>query len=64
MTKRSEELQWQAEDDARTMARYEEILADKPRMSRAVKEAKRQAAELNKRASAMNNVASTKAKKK
>lgn len=53
-------MQWQAEDDARTMARYQEILNDKTRMDRAVKVAKQQANDLNKRASAMSQVANIK----
>ena len=62
--KRSEELQWQAEDDARTMARYQERKQDKARMNRAVKEAQKQASDLEKRASAMKNAAGIKSKKK
>ena len=34
------ELQWQAEDDARTMARYQEIISDKARLKRATTAAK------------------------
>lgn len=56
-----QEQKWQAEDDARTMAVYQEILGDKARMQRAVKVAKRQAADLSKRANAMQSVAKTKA---
>lgn len=56
-----QEQQWQAEDDARTMANYQEILGDKARMQRAVKVAKQQAADLSKRANAMQTVAKTKA---
>lgn len=52
-----QDQQWQAESDARTMAQYQEILSDKARMNRAIKEANKQAAELNKRASAMQNAA-------
>lgn len=48
---------WQAEDDARVMARYQEILDDKDRMRRAVKIAKRQADDLSKRANSMQKVA-------
>lgn len=59
MSKR--EQQWRAEDDARVMAQYQEILGDKARMGRAIKVAKQQAADLSKRASAMQNVARTKA---
>lgn len=53
------ELQWQAEDDARTMARYQEIMNDKNRMSRAVKVAKKQADDLQKRTNIMKKVAKT-----
>lgn len=60
---KAQENRWQAEDDARTMARYQEILADSARMSRAVKAAQKQAKELNARASAMNRVATTRKKK-
>lgn len=64
MISKSQEQKWQAEEDARTMARYQEILNDKARMRRAVKVAKEQASDLNKRAAAMNKVANTKTKKK
>jgi len=52
-----QDLQWQAESDARTMAQYQEILGDKARMNRAIKEANKQAQDLNKRANAMRNAA-------
>lgn len=55
------EQQWQAEDDARTMANYQEILGDKARMNRAIKVAQQQAKDLSRRANAMQNVAKTKA---
>lgn len=58
MTK--QDLQWQAESDARTMASYQEILSDKARMNRAIKEANKQANDLNKRASAMRSAANVK----
>lgn len=51
-----EEQQWQAESDAETMARYEEILADPKRKQRAVNAAKKRAEELQKRVNIMNNV--------
>ena len=57
----SDEMKWQAESDASTMATYQEIINDKARMNRAIKVAKTQAADLSKRASAMQNVARTKA---
>lgn len=56
----SDEQRWQAESDARTMATYQEIMQDKVRMNRAIKVAKSQAADLTKRANAMQNVARTK----
>lgn len=56
---KKQEQQWQAENDARTMAQYQEILGDKARMSRAIKVAKEQAKDLNKRANAMQTVAQT-----
>lgn len=52
-----QEQQWQAESDARTLATYQEILADKNRMNRAVKEANRQAVNLTKRATLMKKAA-------
>ena len=54
---KSNELRWQAESDARTMAQYEEIMNDKPRLQRAMKEARKQAADLQKRANAMSTAA-------
>lgn len=51
------EKQWQAEYDADTMARYEEIISDASRKKAAIA-----AADLNKRASAMNKVAGTSSK--
>ena len=57
MTDKKREQQWQAESDAHTMAQYQEIMGDKARMARAIKEAERQAKDLSKRASAMQNAA-------
>lgn len=59
-TRSRDELRWQAEDDARVMATYQEILGDKTRMNRAIKVAKSQAADLTKRANALQSVARTK----
>lgn len=56
-----DEERWRAESDAQTMATYQEIMNDKARMQRAIKVAKTQAADLAKRASAMQSVARTKA---
>lgn len=63
-TRNSEELRWQAESDAQTMATYQEIMGDKARMSRAIKVARSQAADLTKRANALQNVAKTKSSSK
>lgn len=65
MTKEQKEMakrerQWKAEEDARIMAHYQEILADKARLNRAVKEATRQAKDLEKRETAMKKVAGKK----
>ena len=57
-------LKWQAEDDAHTMARYQEIMADSARKNRAIKAAKIEAANLQKRATAMATAAGTSKKKK
>lgn len=59
-----DQKRWQAESDAETMARYEEIMADSARRKAAVSMAKKRADELTKRANAMNRVAGTKSKKK
>lgn len=64
MTSRNQELKWQAESDAQTMATYQEIMSDKARINRAVKVARTKAADLSKRASAMQNVAKTSSKRK
>jgi len=64
MISKSEQQKWQAQDDAMTMARYQEIMSDKARLNRAVKVAKQQAADLNKRAAAMSAVAKKTTKKK
>ena len=58
------DAEWIAEEDARTMAHYEEIMSDSKRKAAAVKAAKAMATDLNKRANAMNKVAGTKSKKK
>lgn len=63
-TRSRDELRWQAESDAQTMATYQEILSDKTRMSRAIKVARSQAADLTKRANALQNVAKTKSSSK
>lgn len=59
-SQKRDELRWQAESDAQTMASYQEIMGDKARMNRAIKVAKSKVADLTKRASAMQSVAKTK----
>ena len=61
-TMKFDEKRWQAESDADTMARYEEIMADASRRRAAISAAKTRAADLTKRANAMNRVAGTKKK--
>lgn len=58
------EKRWQAESDAETMARYEEIMNDSKRRSAAIKVAKDRAADLTKRANAMQKVAGSSRSKK
>ena len=60
----AEQKRWQAESDAETMARYEEIMNDSMRRSAAVKVARQRAEELTKRANAMTKVSQSKPKKK
>ena len=59
-SQKRDELRWQAESDAQTMASYQEIMGDKARMNKAIKVAKSKAKDLTKRASAMQSVAKTK----
>ena len=61
MTKISkEELDWRAEDDARVLAQYQEILLDKARLSRAKKAATKEVANLSNRLQIMKKVSTTK----
>lgn len=48
------ELEWQAESDAETIARYNEIINDKPRLERAMKKAQEKIDNLQERASALS----------
>lgn len=52
MTK--DELRWRAEEDARTLERYQEIMNDKPRLERAMKQAQKTIDNLQQRADAMS----------
>lgn len=57
MATAKEKQDWQAQDDAYTMARYQEIMADKKRAARAVKAARQQAYAMQKQADAMKSAA-------
>lgn len=52
------EKRWQAEEDARTLVRYQEIMNDSKRKKAAMSQARQEAKELDKRASAMKKVLS------
>lgn len=60
----ADEKRWQAESDANTLMRYQEILNDKRRMQAAQKEASRQAEKLTKQANALKLACGGKLKKK
>lgn len=53
-----DEKRWQAEEDARVLARYQEIMNDSKRKKAAMSQVKIEAKELDKRASAMRKVLS------
>lgn len=54
---------WQAEEDARTLARYQEIMQDRKRKVAAMNQAKQEASSLQKRADAMKLASGGKLKK-
>ena len=49
-----DELRWQAEEDARILEKYQEIMNDKGRLDRAMKRAKEQVDNLQERAAALS----------
>lgn len=49
-----DELRWRAEEDARTLERYQEIMNDKPRLDRAMKQAQKTMDNLQQRVTAMS----------
>lgn len=59
----AQEKRWQAESDAETLARYQEIMQDRARRTAAMQAAKKRADELAKRAQAMQYAAGGKLKK-
>lgn len=56
MAKKQQELEWQAEADVDTLARYEEIVGDASRMKRATRLAQQKARDLTRRAAAMSSI--------
>lgn len=58
-----DEKKWQAEEDARTMARYQEIMSDTKRKSAAINAARLEASNLQKRADAMRLASGSKLRK-
>lgn len=57
MSSKKNEQDWQAQDDAYTMARYQEIMSDKNRAARAIKAAKKQAESMSRQADVMKKAA-------
>lgn len=55
-----QELEWRAQDDARILAQYQEILLDKARLKNAQMAAKKEVDNLNKRLQVMKKVTATK----
>lgn len=49
----AEELKWRAEEDARTLERYQEIIKDKDRLKAALTQAEKQVDNLKQRADAI-----------
>lgn len=49
-----DELRWQAEDDARTLEKYQQIISDKQRLDRAMKAASKTVNNLKERAAALS----------
>lgn len=60
----AQEKKWQAEMDARTLAQYQEIMSDSKRRNAAMKQAKAQAASLERQANAMKKAYGGKLNKK
>ena len=55
-----QELEWRAQDDARILAQYQEILLDKARLKNAQMAAKKEVDNLTKRLQVMKKVTTTK----
>lgn len=63
MNIKSMDKQWQIEEDARTLARYQEIMSDSSRKAKAMKEANKQVIALEKKLKSLKAV-NTKTKRK
>lgn len=63
MAKKFSMNDWQAQEDAMTLARYQEIMLDNKRKAAAMKRAKSEAKDLEKRADAMKRAYGGKLKK-
>lgn len=59
-----EELEWRAQDDARILAQYQEIISDKSRLSRAKTAASKEVKNLNNRLKVMKKVTNTSQKRR
>ena len=55
----ADELRWRAEDDARTLERYQEIMNDKDRLKAALAQAEKQIDNLKERANAISKSITT-----
>ena len=55
-----QEKEWQAQDDARTLASAEEVKSDKPRLNAAKKQARIMAKEQQQRASSLKKIGGVK----
>ena len=59
-----EELEWRAQDDARILAQYQEIISDKARLSKAKTAASKEVKNLNDRLKVMKKVTNTSQKRR
>ena len=55
----ADELRWRAEEDARTLERYQEIMNDKDRLKAALAQAEKQVDNLKERANAISKSITT-----
>lgn len=55
-----DEKKWQAQEDARTLAQYQEIMADKSRYNNAMKQVETRRSELNKELNSLSRISKSK----